>query len=69
MQMRTRVRRLVPRQQGIQEAEEQGIDQLSHVRQHGSGQGHNGTSRQDLQEETGTRRLLRHGRECGTDTA
>ena len=38
MQMRTRVRGLVPRQRRIQETEEQGHDQLSHVRQHGSGQ-------------------------------
>ena len=42
MQMQSRVRRLVPRQQRIQETEEQRTYQLSHVRQHRSGQGHHG---------------------------
>jgi len=68
MQMQPRVRGLVPRQQGIQETEEQGHDTVSHVRQHRSGQGHNGTRREDLQE-IGTRRLLRDGGDRGTDTA
>ena len=62
--MHTRVRGLVPRQQTVHNTEETGHDQLSHVRQHGGGQGHHGASGQDLQEERNTGGVLRDGGEC-----